>query len=165
MNTITHALIPVICVRLIARHPKWLGRWRLVQVGLAGALPDLLNPHFSLEARMTSWSHGLPFWFAVSTILVVGSIIGRGRLSLQGAICMSMAYLLHIACDAISGGIDFLYPFGSWIWGYYWVDPLWWIPLDIILILLAYLLFRILPVLKNRRKAEQVGAGDAEEGV
>jgi hypothetical protein len=154
MNTITHALIPVICVRLFTSRPKWLGRWGLVQVGLAGALPDLLNPHLSLEARMTSWSHGLPFWFTISTILVIGSFISRGRLSPHVAVCMSLAYLLHIACDAISGGVDFLYPLGSWIWGYYWVDPLWWIPIDIILILLAYMLFRILPRIKNRRKAE-----------
>lgn len=154
MNTITHALIPVICVRLIVSRPKWLGRWGLVQVGLAGALPDLLNPHLSLEARMTSWSHGLPFWFAISMFLVIGSFFGRGRLSPQVATCMSMAYLLHIVCDAISGGVDLLYPLGSLRWGYYWVDPLWWIPIDIILLLVAYMLFRILPGIKNKREIE-----------
>ena len=153
MNTITHALIPVICVRIITSRPKWLGRRGLIQVCLAGALPDLLNPHLSLEARMTSWSHGLPFWFTISTILVIGSFISRGRLSPQIAICMSMAYLLHIACDAISGGVDLLYPVGSWVWGYYWVDPSWWIPIDIILILVAYILFRIMPGIKKRRDA------------
>lgn len=155
MNTVTHALIPVICVRLITSRPKWLGRWGLIQVGLAGALPDLLNPHFSLEARMTSWSHGLPFCLAISTILVLGSLISRGKLSPQVAMCMSAAYLLHIACDAISGGVDLFYPLGSRIWGDYWVDPLWWIPIDTILILAAYTMFRILPNLKNPRDAER----------
>jgi hypothetical protein len=108
---------------------------------------------------MTSWSHGLPFWFAISTVLVIGSLIGRGGLSPQVAIGMSAAYLLHIACDAISGGVDLFYPLGSRIWGYYWIDPLWWIPIDIILILFSYLLFRILPGLKHGREAAP-GPGD-----
>ena len=153
MDSITHALIPVICVRLAANGQKWIGRWGLVYIGVAGALPDLLNPHLSLESRMVSWSHGLPFWFGISIILLIGSLFVRDRMSLRLAACLSAAYLLHIGCDAISGGIDLLYPFGTWIVGYYWVDPLWWIPIDIILILVSYLLFRILPSLKNRRIA------------
>lgn len=155
MDTITHALIPVICVRLAAGRKQWLGRWGLVQIGLAGALPDLLNPHLSLESRMISWSHGLPFCLAFSMIILIGSLIIRDRLSPQVAACMSAAYILHIGCDAISGGVDLLYPFGTWVLGYYWVDPMWWIPIDIVLILVAYMMFRILPGLKNRREAEQ----------
>lgn len=155
MDIITHALIPVICIRLATARPNWLGRWGLILVGIAGALPDLLNPHLSLESRMISWSHGLPFWLAFSMIILIGSFMIRSRLSPQIVACMSTAYLLHIGCDAISGGVDLLYPFGSWILGYYWVDPLWWIPIDIVLSLCAYMMFRILPSLKNRREAEQ----------
>jgi membrane-bound metal-dependent hydrolase YbcI (DUF457 family) len=155
MDTITHALIPVICVRLAAGRKHWLGRWGLVQIGLAGALPDLLNPHLSLESRMISWSHGLPFWIAFSVIILITSFIIRDKLSPQVAACMSAAYILHIGCDAISGGVDLFYPFGTWILGYYWVDPMLWIPIDIVLILVAYMMFRILPGLKNRREAEQ----------
>lgn len=155
MDTITHALIPVICVQLAAGRKKWFGRWGVVSVGLAGALPDLLNPHLSLESRMMSWSHGLPFWLAFSMMAWIGSVVIRDRLSPQVAAWMSASYLLHICCDAISGGVDVLYPFGTWILGSYWVDPMWWIPLDIVLILVAYVMFRILPGLKNRRKALQ----------
>jgi len=160
MDTVTHALIPVIFVGLVAKRAEWLGRWGLVGIGIAGALPDLLSPHLSLEARMTSWSHGIPCWLAISTILILGAVLGRRRFSLRLAMCFSGAYLLHIMCDAVSGGVNFLYPFGDWIWGDYWVDPSWWVPLDVICLLLAYLLFRILPGLKTQREAEQSGASD-----
>jgi membrane-bound metal-dependent hydrolase YbcI (DUF457 family) len=155
MNTVTHALIPVICARLITREPKWMGRWGLLQIGFAGALPDILNPHLSLEARMTSWSHGLPFWFVLTMFALIISLLWRSIFYPQLVICMSLAYLLHILCDAISGGVDLFYPFGSFILGYYWFDPLWWIPMDIILILFAYTLFRILPRLKKQKEAQQ----------
>lgn len=150
MDTITHALIPVICVRLAARNTTWFRRWDYVKIGLAGALPDILNPHLTLEARMASWSHGLPCWLILSMIIMVCSILSRRKFPLRLALCMSGAYLLHIACDAISGGVDFLYPFGHFPWGKYWVDASLWIPIDIVCMLLCYLLFRILPGLKQR---------------
>jgi len=154
MDTVTHALIPVICLRLAAKNQMWSGRFGYIHVGIAGALPDLLNPHLSLESRMASWSHGLPFWFGLSVLLLLVSLFMRNRLPLPLAACMSTAYLLHIACDAISGGVNALYPLGTWVVGYYWVDPLLWIPIDIILIVVSYFLFRILPGLKNGRKAD-----------
>jgi hypothetical protein len=158
MDTVTHALIPVICVGVVARHARWIGRRGLVGIGIAGALPDLLNPHLSLESRMTSWSHGIPCWLVLSVLLVVISRFNRGRLSTRLALCLSGAYLLHMICDAISGGVNFLYPYGEWIWGGYWVDPSLWVPLDIICILICYLMFRILPALKAR-KQEQLNPG------
>lgn len=157
MDAISHALIPVLCVRLATKGPEWLGRWGLVYIGVSGALPDLLNPHLSLESRMISWSHGLPFWLGLSMAFLVTSLFLRDKFSPQLAACMSSAYLLHIACDAISGGIDLLYPFGTWVVGYYWVDPMLWIPIDIVLILVSYWLFRILPGLR-KRKAQQVAS-------
>jgi membrane-bound metal-dependent hydrolase YbcI (DUF457 family) len=154
MNTVTHALIPVICVRLAARRPPWLGRWGLLLIGVAGALPDLLTPHLSLESRMASWSHGIPCWLLFSSILVAISLVKRGRFHPALALCLSAAYLLHMACDVISGGVNLLYPFGDWVVGDYWVDPSWWIPLDVVCILLCYLLFRIIPGLSGRKAAE-----------
>jgi membrane-bound metal-dependent hydrolase YbcI (DUF457 family) len=153
MNTVTHALLPVICVRLIAKSPQWLGRRGPIYIGLAGAMPDLINPHLSLEARLTSWSHGIPFWLAISTIFVISSLCSRGQFSVKLAACMSAAYLLHIICDAISGGVNFFYPIRNATWGDYWVDPLWWIPLDIICLLLCYTLFRLIPLWKQRKSA------------
>lgn len=152
MDTITHALLPVICVKLAFKTKAWLGRWDYFKIGLAGALPDILNPHLSLEARMAGWSHGLPCWFALTMLIIIYSLLSRGKLSVRLAACMSGAYLLHIACDAISGGVNLLHPLGDFPWGKYWVFPSWWIPLDIICMMLCYLLFRILPGLKMRKK-------------
>jgi membrane-bound metal-dependent hydrolase YbcI (DUF457 family) len=155
MNTVTHALLPVICVRLITKSPKWLGRWGPAYIGLAGALPDILNPHLSLDARLTSWSHGIPFWLTISIAFFVGSFFSRGKYSLALAACMSAAYLQHIICDAISGGVNFFYPIRNLIWGEYWVDPLLWIPLDVICLLSTYVLFRLIPLWKKRVGAKK----------
>jgi hypothetical protein len=153
MDVFTHALLPVICTGLMARKAKWIGRWGLVGIGFAGAFPDLLNPHLSLQARMTSWSHGIPCWLTFTTVLILYSIITRKGLTTRLALLLSGAYLLHMICDAISGGVNFLYPFGNWTWGDYWVDPSLWVPLDVICVLTCYLLFRILPGLNARREA------------
>lgn len=155
MNTVTHALIPVICVRLMARPGTWLGRWGPVKIALAGALPDLLNPHLSLEARMTSWSHGIPAWLAFSAILITLSLLSQRRFHLGLALCLSGAYLLHIACDAISGGVNLLYPLRDWVVGDFWVHPIWWVPLDVTFILLCYFLFRVIPNLRAIRKQKE----------
>ncbi len=142
MNTITHALAPVILVRLIAgRRDSWKRRhW--MSIGLAGALPDLINPHLSLEARMNSWSHGLPAWAAFTALAFTVALASRGRVPPWLAAVWSAAYLFHLFCDAISGGIDWLHPLGSFVWGDYWVSPIFWFPLDFILLLVLYFLFR-----------------------
>lgn len=151
MDTVTHALMPVIFTRFAAGNAKWLGRRGLIAIGVAGALPDLLNPHLSLESRMTSWSHGIPFWLVLSALLMVGSLASRGGFSVRLALCCSGAYFLHLFCDAISGGVNFLHPLGKWIWGAYWVDPIWWVPLDIVCVLTCYMIFRAMPLWKAGR--------------
>jgi hypothetical protein len=149
MNVITHALAPVVLTRLCIgwRKPQPRRTWLLI--GLAGALPDLLNPHLSLEARMTSWSHGIPFWAGFSVLLLVVSLCTRKRLPPWLALLMSAAYLFHLFCDAISGGLNLLYPARDLFWGEYWVPPWTWAPLDVLFTLVTYTLFRILP---SRRK-------------
>lgn len=152
MNTVTHALIPVICARLAVKRNVWMGRWTPYQIALAGASPDLLNPHLSLEARMTSWSHGLPAWLAFTAILIISSLVSRGKLPMSLVCWLSGAYLLHIACDAISGGVNLLYPVKTWVIGDYWIDPVWWVPLDVLCLLVVYFLFRVIPTLWSRHQ-------------
>lgn len=148
MNTVTHALAPVILTRVLLRRGDWKrSRWFLL--GLAGALPDIINPHLSLEARMASWSHGLPCWGAFTVIVLGISLWKRRSFPPLLAGLMSFAYLFHLFCDAIAGGINWLSPFGEFIWGNYWVDPFYWVPIDIVLLLILYFLFR-LPVLRKR---------------
>jgi membrane-bound metal-dependent hydrolase YbcI (DUF457 family) len=142
MNTVSHALAPVILTRLILGSSACRRRRHWLLIGLGGALPDLLNPHLSLEARMTSWSHGLPFWMAFSLTLIALAFSNRQRVPLKLAVLLSLGYFLHLICDAISGGINWLYPTGDWAWGAYWINPVYWVPLDIFLLLVLYALFR-----------------------
>jgi hypothetical protein len=155
MNIFTHALIPVIVARATSKGSGWTGPWKFVAIGIAGGLPDILSPHLSLDARMTSWSHGIPCWSLFTAAMVLIAILSRKRMSVGLALILSGAYLLHLLCDAVSGGVDFLYPLGNWTWGAYWVDPIWWIPLDVVCLLACYWMFRIAPALSARKHAKQ----------
>lgn len=82
---------------------------------------------------------------------------GRRRL----AALLSFAYGLHLACDAVSGGITWLAPFSARIIGDYYVPPRWWIPLDFIFILAAYLQLRAWPNLRTWRRSRPAGSARA----
>ncbi len=153
MNIVTHALAPVIFAHVALSRSKSLGRWSLVAIGVAGALPDLLTPHMTLESRMTSWSHGLPCWATLTVVLFVISLMSKQRLTIRLSWILSFSYLFHLFCDAVSGGINVLYPVKNFIWGAYWVSPLLWIPLDIICVLTFYYLFRFRALWARRREA------------
>jgi len=56
-----------------------------------------------------------------------------------------------MVCDAISGGIAWAYPFGHQIIGARIVTYRWWMPLDIVCGVAAYLIFRVIPKLTDRR--------------
>lgn len=152
MDTLTHALLPVLVTRLALPRATWAVGGKMAAIGIAGAAPDLINPHFSLEARMTSWSHGLPFWCALTVVLLMVSLWKKTLLPWQLGGALSLAYLLHMACDAISGGINWGYPVRDLPWGKYWVNPIWWIPLDIACVIAWYLVFRYLPWLRRVRE-------------
>lgn len=154
MDTITHALLPVIAAHGVFRHASWLKRrYGLIAIGIAGALPDLLNPHLSLESRMASWSHGLPFWGVLTGLLFLVSFLSRGWLDVRLALLLSGAYILHLFCDAVSGGINWFYPLGQYVWGSYWVPAILWIPLDIVCLLCCYYLFRLKPLWDRNKQA------------
>ncbi len=93
MDTVTHALAPVIIAHVVLSRSKSFGAWSLVAIGAAGALPDLLTPHLTLESRMTSWSHGLPFWAAFTGILFVISLLSKQRLPYTLSLVLSLSYL------------------------------------------------------------------------
>lgn len=98
---------------------------------------------------MFSWSHGLPAWVGFGVLIALGCGIKRwpGK---WGLACW-LAYGLHLFCDGISGGINWAYPLGQRPWGDYWFPPVWWVPLDIALILYCYFRFRVAPSWKKRR--------------
>ena len=124
MFVFTHALLPVFAAqaaqgislatrrRVLFAEPK-----SLMAIGLAGAAPDLLSPHLSLADRYASWTHNL--WFLLATIPVI-MLLARffdpasRRLN---ALCLWLAILLHLATDACSNGINWLYPLRNAIIG------------------------------------------------
>ena len=152
MDVFTHALAPVIITKVVIGHPPWLGKYGFIAIGVFGALPDVLNPHLSLAARLSSWSHGLPFWGGLTVSLLILSVIKRPWIDPRLAVILSLSYLFHMICDAISGSIDWLYPAGRFIWGDYYVDPIYWIPLDMFCFLITYYLFRIAPMRRKLKK-------------
>lgn len=151
VNTVTHALAPLLLTHACLPESKKLSGRQLMVVGVCGALPDLINPHLSLAARMSSWSHGLPAWFGVSVVLLVCSFIWPSRIPRRLAVAGALAYLLHLFCDAIAGGINWFSPLGDLVWGEYWY-PVWlWVPTDVVLVLTCYMVFRALPNIRRAR--------------
>lgn len=133
----------------------------LVVVGLFGALPDLLNPHLSLESRLSSWSHGLPFVACLAVLLLLACIPARSPLTPAKAGYLLLAYVLHLVCDALSGGIAYLYPLRHDVIGDAYIPPgLWWFFSDFVHIITAYVLLRLLPYISkhiNQRKHSPKG--------
>lgn len=147
MTTITHALAPVIVVRILVGKNRKLSKWDYILIGLAGGLADIINPHYYLIDRLTSWSHGLPFWILFSLLLFTLALIARkvdrfNFLSVAVAIFCSMAYLFHLLVDAISGGINLFYPIQDYFWGITLIPFPLWIPIDVLNIAIVYYLFR-----------------------
>ena len=164
MNTVTHALLPVIAAGLYERsyalkdqHRGALSPKAIAMIGIFGAAPDLLNPHLSLAARYSSWSHGLFFWALLTIGLVIDAAIRRSQPSRWGVVVWLLgAYLLHMGCDTISGGIAWTYPFGHQVIGARIVPYRWWMPLDIVSFVTAYLIFRAIPKIAEQRATAQI---------
>ncbi len=138
-----HALLPVTgCLAIEVVSLKWRGvrvfpDWTLPVVALFGVLPDLCSPHISLEDRYESWSHtllflvllfpvcaGMTWWFPKGT---------RVRVAVVGWV----ATALHLAADAVSGGIPWLQPWSEMPIGDYHIRPDDWLFFDAGFIVLA----------------------------
>ena len=154
MNIFTHTLLPIVGVQVFQRT-KTIGpdaywdRKKIFWVGFFGALPDLLNPHLSLEARYSSWSHGIPAIFAIPILLLIFRSLAHKKIDTKLILWLSGAYLFHSFSDMISGGIALLYPFHSSVIGDYYISPIWWFHIDFACVFTAYLLYRIM--LKKRK--------------
>ncbi len=65
------------------------------------------------------------------------------------AVCW-LAAGLHLAADAVSGGIAWKYPWGDDVIGRYWIQPQTWIWYDAFFIILTWFLVRVMPHLEAR---------------
>ena len=169
MNTLTHALLPVVGASMDGKRSPlcggryWNGR-RALFLAACGAAPDLLDPHLSIAARHASWSHGIPALAAFSVLLLAAGYAGKWGLDTRLAIWGSAAYALHLFCDAVSGGIAPLYPFSAAVVGEYYVPPTVWLSLDMACALTVYLLMLALPRWRAVRSRDPERKTDAKTG-
>jgi hypothetical protein len=151
MFVVTHALVPVVaCIAadlggLRFRGERIFPPKSLALVGVFGVLPDLCSPHISLAARYASWSHTL--WFMIGLIpaaLFAASFFERRFLGVVAAACWS-ASLLHLAADAISGGIAWLHPWRPDILGARLIPFRFWFVGDLLFLVLVLFGLWLLP--------------------
>lgn len=150
MSPITHALLPLALgyAWLPKReHMPALGASALI--ALCGALPDILDPHLSLEARHRSWSHTLAALAVFGLLVTAATRLPRLGLTRRVAALCVVAYGLHIACDLISGGGRPLRPFTAMLWGDDYVPSWTWGASDLGLLLFVYFAYRWYPLRRH----------------
>lgn len=178
MDTPTHALIPVIAYGLMRQkqliagtRSEKVGVWRTALIiGIVGAMPDMMDPHVTLEERLSSWSHSLTAWAGFSVLFAAFSLARQRWWTPMLALGLSLTYFSHIVGDAIAGGVGWSYPFGDHVIGDYYIIPQWWIPADYLSFALAYLVYRVVPMfaiarLKRETLAEKRSVVLAEAGI
>ncbi len=153
----THAFLPVITItaidifRLSTKKEPLLSNKQLLLVGIAGILPDILWPHFSIQGRYTSWTHTV--WFLIALFPVIWYLfkhtIKTGFLKIT--LFFWLATFIHIATDALSGGVSLFYPLGNVI-GAYYIPYKYWIKSDITFILAGIIIIGIKIVLNRKRR-------------
>lgn len=149
MSPITHAILPLALgyawLPKRAYRPTWSAS---AVVALSGALPDVLDPHISLEARYNSWSHTLLALAAFGALVLLPLCFRKMRRFMPvGILCVS-GYALHLICDLISGGGRPLLPFSREHFGGDFVPSWSWGAADITLLLWVYFFYRWMPLRK-----------------
>jgi membrane-bound metal-dependent hydrolase YbcI (DUF457 family) len=153
----THTLLPVCGCLLVDKIVRSAGGARLFSgkmicaIALCGFLPDVLSPHLSLEARQTSISHTLWAVLAMAVVIPLGArFLCKNGSRMAVAMGCWLAYVLHLAADAISGGIAWLYPWRGEVIGAYWIPAPHWIWYDAGFILLVWAIYRVFPALSKK---------------
>jgi len=131
---------------------------RSLFLAACGAAPDVLNPHLSIAARHASWSHGLPALAMAAIFLLAAGRMRKWGLDTRLAAWGTAAYAAHLLCDAISGGISPLYPFGETVVGKYYVHPSLWLPLDMVCALTVYMTMSAIPRWRRGRSGAEAGS-------
>lgn len=152
----THALLPVAIalgidnVRIALGRDEGFPAWAIPAIGLAGALPDLCTPHLSLDARYTSWSHTMLFAACLLPVLAgLSTFFPKGTRGLVTASAW-LAVILHLASDAVAGGICWLRPWRDDVLGTYYIHPNYWPASDAVFVLLTWGLLIVRRLLRGR---------------
>ena len=118
MNVVTHACTPVVialavdAVRLHSGRKRLFSKGYLIAIGLAGILPDLLNPPLFSRPRYSSWTHTLWFVLAIYPVFIAICRKWSPQRWLLLTNFLWLATVAHIAMDTISRGTRPLFPYG-----------------------------------------------------
>jgi membrane-bound metal-dependent hydrolase YbcI (DUF457 family) len=130
MRVVTHFTLPIILAGFLNLWSLFKNRKLLIKIhfllliGICGALPDILSPHLSLQARYSSWSHNL--WFIIASVFLGFIILRRLPDRFHPVVYLGcLGIILHILCDMISGGINWFNPYGEPVGKYYVHWRLW----------------------------------------
>ncbi|HCE46144.1 MAG TPA: hypothetical protein DET40_21580 [Lentisphaeria bacterium] len=145
MNVIAHSLLPVVLKQAWElKHAPGLEYRDQVKgwiiIGISGTLPDILDPHLTIGSRYDSYSHTWPFTSALALACLVSYVLVRRTWYGRIFPWCALAYLLHVAGDIVSGGIDFLltgHALGDW-----WITPELWPVLDLLFLTAFVLIHR-----------------------
>jgi hypothetical protein len=155
MNVITHALLPALLATPVLPRTSMKEFYRAAGiVAIAGALPDLVNPHLSLSARYASWSHSVFALAGFGVLLVLVRWLAPNRLSWKLATLAWFACGLHLFGDSVSGGIAFFHPFSTEIIrpDRRWIPYRWWWRCDGACLLATIIVMIALSVYLDREK-------------
>lgn len=156
----THSLLPVCGCLLADRIAMSAGRARMFSgkslcvIGVFGMMPDFLSPHLSLESRHASLSHTVWLLMGMLLLLPLMRFIPEKASRIPVAVACWLAYGLHLAADAASGGIAWLHPWRDDVLGRYWIEPQTWIWYDAGFILLVWFIYRVMPQFKAKAVSE-----------
>lgn len=144
MTPLSHAALPIIiAVAVDCRHIARTGaplvnRWHILAIGISGMLPDVLDPHILLSDRLNSWTH--TGWFmGLVTVICLGAARRVPAHHRPAFLLCCMAICLHIVSDLLSGGVALLPPFVGVV-GDYYIPVRYWLHIDLVTIVGAYLL-------------------------
>jgi hypothetical protein len=121
----------------------------ILLLGLAGLLPDLLDPHLFLTDRFGSWTHNA--WFPAGVLVVMLAawacrVVKNPRMIFG----FPAAVALHIGCDAITGGVRLFPPYDHMV-GRYYIASTHWLLLDAISITVTLATYAFFTWTNNRQ--------------
>ncbi len=161
MTPVSHALLPLMLGR------RWLpdrvdgapSRIASGCVAFSGVLPDVLSPHVGLEDRHAAFSHSLTAWAMFTVLLALAASLSPRLRLRRPVLCLcGGAYLAHLFCDLISGGVPLLVPFDPAIRGEAWLLFPSWFVFDGVLLFYVYVVHRWLPLRRRLRPARSTSA-------
>ncbi len=139
----THACLPLVAAsitdifRVISNRKPLFSGWQLFFIALAGTLPDLLWPHMSRQARLSSWTHTI--WFLIGVLpiiyLVAKKVLKKNLLVF--VLFFWLAIVLHVFMDGISGGVSLLYPIYN-VFGHYYIPWPLWLKIDLFMMSISF---------------------------